>query len=281
MKETFDEEARRWLPHPGMIDTNIQPPGYASVEMTRYMMDELEYFKIIENDRIVGGIIVTLTGNVFGRIDRIFVQPDHQGKKIGSKAMKLIEETFPNVGTWELETSSRQVNNHHFYGKMGYKTTFQSEDEYCYIKKLDDNDGRLKDKDLSHTIYKNGNLEHSVGYQLNGKGIGVGSSTLEKARFNNCNISHATFQNINFRDSLFADLNLTQSAFKFVTMGGVNFRDTDLGEGSEPLSFERCDLEGTVMKNCNLRNMDIRDCDLTGMKIDGIPVEELLRSVRR
>ncbi len=61
MKKTFDEEARRWLLNQEILDYNIQPPGYSSVEMTKYMIEELVYYKIIYNKDIVGGIIVTTT----------------------------------------------------------------------------------------------------------------------------------------------------------------------------------------------------------------------------
>ncbi|BFH62079.1 hypothetical protein PAJ34TS1_26710 [Paenibacillus azoreducens] len=32
MKKTFDEEARRWILNQEILDYNIQPPGYSSVE---------------------------------------------------------------------------------------------------------------------------------------------------------------------------------------------------------------------------------------------------------
>ena len=60
------------------------------------------------------GIIVTISGKSYGRIDRIFVDPVYQGKGIGSYVMKLIEEEYQSVRIWDLETSSRQLNNHHF-----------------------------------------------------------------------------------------------------------------------------------------------------------------------
>ena len=118
MKKTFDQEAKRWLTNQDTVDYNIQPPGYASVEVTKYMIEELVYYKIIYNNEIVGGITVTVMGKSYGRIDRIYVDPVYQGKKIGSTAIELIEAEFPTVTTWDLETSSRQLNNHHFYEKI-------------------------------------------------------------------------------------------------------------------------------------------------------------------
>ena len=60
------------------------------------------------------GIIVTISGKSYGRIDRIFVEPVYQGKGIGSNVIKLIEAEYPSIRIWDLETSSRQINNHHF-----------------------------------------------------------------------------------------------------------------------------------------------------------------------
>ena len=91
MKRTFDEEPRRWLGDQERRDFNIQPPGYSSVEVTLYMMEELHYYKILHDKELVGGIIVTITGTSFGRIDRIFIDPDYQGRRIGTRVMELIE----------------------------------------------------------------------------------------------------------------------------------------------------------------------------------------------
>ncbi|HDR3387196.1 TPA: GNAT family N-acetyltransferase, partial [Bacillus anthracis] len=74
MTRTFDEEAERWLCGQGdVIDYNIQPPGYSSVEMMRYSIEELDSYKVIMDEKIIGGIIVTISGKSYGRIDRIFV----------------------------------------------------------------------------------------------------------------------------------------------------------------------------------------------------------------
>lgn len=279
MKRTFDEEARRWLPNQEIIDYNIQPPGYSSIEMTKYMIEELVYYKIKYNNDIVGGIIVTITGKAFGRIDRIFVDPKYQGKKIGSRVIQLIEKELPTVRTWDLETSSRQVNNHHFYEKMGYETTFETKDEYCYIKRKESSLGEeniVENEDISNVQYENCNMGKMECYQVNLERSSFSNSNIMNTHFNNCNLSHSKFQNINFRHSLYADLNLSHSKMRLVTLGGVRFIDTNLGDDKEPISFERCDLQGTKISNSNLRNLKIQDSDLTGMTIDNIPVEKLL-----
>ncbi|MBM7702938.1 GNAT family N-acetyltransferase [Metabacillus iocasae] len=284
MKKTFDEEARKWLSNQEIVDYNIQPPGYSSIEMTKYMIEELAYYKIMYNNEIVGGIIVTITGKSFGRIDRIFVDPHYQGRNIGSTVIELMEKEFPTVRTWDLETSSRQVNNHHFYEKMGYSTTFTTDDDYYYMKRKDGTlkgENLVEGQDISTTQYENCQMERTECYQVNLAGSSFSNSNLSTNHFSNCNLSHSTFQNINLRHSLYADLNLSHSKMRLVTLGGVQFMDTNLGDEKAPISFERCDLQGTVIKGSHLKNVQIVDSDLTGMTINGISVEKLLEVYER
>ncbi|HHT7204103.1 TPA: GNAT family N-acetyltransferase, partial [Bacillus cereus] len=270
MTKTFDEEAKRWLyGQDDVIDYNIQPPGYSSVEMMKYSIEELDSFKIIMNEKIIGGIIVTISGKSYGRIDRIFVDPVYQGKGIGSYVIKLIEEEYPNIRIWDLETSSRQINNHHFYKKMGYEIIFKSEDEYCYVKRItveSAEESRIKNKDLKQSQYENCSLVNTEYYQVNLKHSAFVGSNIMHMNMSNCNVSQSKFRNINLKRSLFADLNLSGSKFNLVTLGGVQFKNTSLGDEKEPISFENCDLEDSTIHNSNLKNIEIVNCDMTGMK---------------
>ncbi|AZQ47780.1 GNAT family N-acetyltransferase [Bacillus albus] len=280
MTKTFDEEAKRWLSVQGdVIDYNIQPPGYSSVEMMKYSIEELDSFKVIVDEKIIGGIIVTISGKSYGRIDRIFVDPVYQGKGIGSFVIKLIEEVYPSIRIWDLETSSRQINNHYFYKKMGYEIIFKSEDEYCYVKRITVDSAEedlIKNKDMKNSQYENCNLANTEYYQVNLKNGSFVGSNMMNLKMSNCNVSQSNFRNINFRNSSYADLNLSGSKFDFVTLGGVQFKDTNLGEDKDPISFNRCDLEGSTISNSNLKNIEIENCDISGMEINGIPVENLL-----
>lgn len=279
-KRTFDEELKKWLPNQeNVIDYNIQPPGYSSIEMTKYMIRELEYFKILQDKEIVGGIIITISGMSYGRIDRIFIDPNYQGKGIGSRVINLIEDEFPNVRTWDLETSGRQINNHYFYEKMGYTTTFETEEEYGYLKKIEtlsEIESLVENKNISNTQYENCDMAKTEFYGVNLEGSSFSNSNVMNSHISNCNLSHSKFQNLNLTNSLYADLNLSNSEMIFVTLGGVNFIDTNLGDKNMPISFDRCDLEGSKFSNSNLRNVEIQNSDLSGMKIDNVPVEDLI-----
>ena len=291
-KNVFDTEKEKWLgSQEDIMDHNIQPPGYDSTEMTKYMISELNYFKILYEGILVGGLILTVVGKRHGRVDRIFVDPLYQGKGIGTMVMECMESEYPEVMTWELETSSRQLNNHHFYEKMGYKKIFEADDEFCYEKKMKEgvfvqgesreitiHGDTLKDGDLSGLQVEYSNLKKIDFYGINGSYSTFSNSNLMGVGFNNCNLSESRFQNINLQKALIADLNLSQSEMGHVTLGGLHVHDTNLGEKNEHIRFERCDLHGSKFDNCNLNHVEISNCDVTRMKINGISVEDLMEA---
>jgi GNAT superfamily N-acetyltransferase len=291
-RKVFDAEKERWLSYAeNVVDYNIQPPGYDSIEMGKYMIRELNYFKILFQEELVGGVIVILAGKRHARIDRIFVDPDYQGKGIGSSAIRLIEEKLPQVKSWELETSSRQLNNHIFYEKVGYKKIFESEDEFCYEKRIqvdatEEVDTReiliqgdtLRQGNLSRLQVEQSNMAETDFYGIDGSHSTFSNSNLMGAQFSNCNLSETRFQNINFKKSLIADLNLSHSEFAHLSLGGAYFHDTTLGEEGVPISFERCDLKGSQFKSCNLNDVRLIDCETEGMRINNILVKDLLKA---
>lgn len=274
MKKTFDQEALQCLGSldSPIVDYNIQPPGYDSIHTTRYMIEELTYFKIMLGEQLVGGVILTLTGSRFGRIDRIFIDPAFQGRGLGSEVIRLMEIAYPSVGTWDLETSARQKGNLHFYEKMGYERTFETEDEVSYIKRID-RTGMDAENEFEATDW-----EGATFYQANLANSAFSNSTLAGAHFSNINLSNSKFQNINFRDTLIADLNISGSRVKHVEISGVQFSHTTI-EGA-PVSFDRCELMGTRFNHCKMGDVEINDCDISGMRIDGVSVEELLEVYR-
>ncbi|WP_090776562.1 GNAT family N-acetyltransferase [Shouchella lonarensis] len=283
IKAVFDEEASKWLAdEPHVVDPNIQPPRYDAYEMTWYMINELNYFKIMHGKDIIGGVIVTISGGAYGRIDRIFIDPSYQNQGIGGKAIRFIEEVFADVHVWDLETSSRQISNHHFYEKMGFELTFKTADEHGYTKHMNAarKENVIQSETRPDTKYEHCNMAGTSFYEVNLENSAYSTSNLMNSHVSNCNMSQSKFQNINFTNAYFADLNFSRSEFVLPTLSGVRFIDADLGAENEPLLFERCDLTGSEIKNCTLKNVEINNCDLTGMKINNISVGELLEVYR-
>ena len=96
------------------------PPGYKSEKWQSRMMRFGKYYKILDDYRIIGGIIVFDKGNGHYELGRVFVEPDYQNQGIGAQAIRFIEDTFPQAKKWTLDTPRWNKRTQHFYKKMGY-----------------------------------------------------------------------------------------------------------------------------------------------------------------
>jgi GNAT superfamily N-acetyltransferase len=80
---------------------------------------EDECYKIVEGERIIGGIVVFLKGNGHYHLDLLFIAPPYHDRGIGTQAMRFIEDTYPAT-RWTLDTPIWAIRNIHFYEKLGY-----------------------------------------------------------------------------------------------------------------------------------------------------------------
>jgi GNAT superfamily N-acetyltransferase len=95
------------------------PPGYDSVESALNKMQEDDYYKIVCDGQIVGGIVVFDFGQGHFHLDLIYLDPDYHNLGIGTRAMQFIEQAY-SATKWSLDTPTYAVRNHHFYEKFGY-----------------------------------------------------------------------------------------------------------------------------------------------------------------
>jgi GNAT superfamily N-acetyltransferase len=98
------------------------PPGYDSVKENLLQMHDDDYYKILVDGEIVGGIIVAHVGGGHFHIGVLYIHPDYHGQGIGSAALQFIESTYP-ARRWTLNTPSYATRNHRFYEKHGYVKT--------------------------------------------------------------------------------------------------------------------------------------------------------------
>ncbi len=96
------------------------PPGYRSDRWQSRMMRLGRYFKILADDRIIGGIIVFAKEPGHYELGRIFIEPESQNRGIGSQAFEFLWQTFPLARRWTLGTPAWNQRNHHFYEKQGF-----------------------------------------------------------------------------------------------------------------------------------------------------------------
>ncbi len=111
---TFDDDSRQH----GQGERG-GPPGYDSVGWQRRIMKQGSYYKILDDDRIIGGIIVFKIGESCYNLGRIYLAPEYQNRGIGAQALAFIEQAIP-ARRWTLDTPSWAIRNQHFYEKYGY-----------------------------------------------------------------------------------------------------------------------------------------------------------------
>ncbi len=108
-------------------DTN---PMFEKIEKISYKIQNHDYFKIIADGIIIGGINIYKKNDFHYYINRIFIHPDFENLGIGKKAMEFIEKEpdFQDAHIWTLETPHKSFKNHYFYEKLGYIRTGQVEE---------------------------------------------------------------------------------------------------------------------------------------------------------
>lgn len=104
------------------------PPGYDSVPQMRQTIQQDECYKIVDGQKIIGGIVVFDKNNGHFHLDVIFLDPAYHRRGIGTQALQFIEHRYP-ANLWTLDTPQWAVFNHHFYEKLGYKKVGQYEDD--------------------------------------------------------------------------------------------------------------------------------------------------------
>lgn len=111
---TFDDDSRRH----GQGDRG-GPPGYDSQAWQREVMRKAAYYKVLDDERIIGGVIVFNMGGGHYELARVYIDPDYQGRGIGGQVIDFIERAFP-ARRWTLDTPAWALRNQHFYEKHGY-----------------------------------------------------------------------------------------------------------------------------------------------------------------
>jgi ribosomal protein S18 acetylase RimI-like enzyme len=120
--ETLVKVQIRAFHHDSVIYPGVEiggPPGYDSVENALKKMAQDDYYKIVCDEQIVGGIVVFDFGEGHFHLDLIYIDPDYHNQGIGTRAMQFLERTYP-AKKWTLDTPQYAVRNQHFYEKFGY-----------------------------------------------------------------------------------------------------------------------------------------------------------------
>ncbi len=128
-KQAFDSDVEVGAASPG------GPPGYQSVPFHVRMARMNHLFKLVDgNGVIIGGAILFRKGDTLN-IGRVFTDPQHFRKGYGLFMMREIENLFPDVKLFTLDTPVWNIRTNAFYTKLGYSEGKRDADMVYYSKK--------------------------------------------------------------------------------------------------------------------------------------------------
>lgn len=86
-----------------------------------YEQNDTETLTIYYEDEIIGCVIVKDFEYQKKEVLLFFISPKMQGKNFGQRALKVLEEMYPETRTWRLVTPTQVLRNTVFYvNKCGY-----------------------------------------------------------------------------------------------------------------------------------------------------------------
>jgi len=130
-KRAFDSDNLVGAPSPG------GPPGYMSLPFHTKMARQGHLYKLTDEGLIVGGAILFLKNDVLN-VGRIFIAPEHFRKGYGIFMMHEVENMFPEVKEFTLDTPIWNVRTNSFYTKLGYEEIKRDNEFVFYSKTVHD-----------------------------------------------------------------------------------------------------------------------------------------------
>ncbi len=122
MQQTLRKSARKRLIAMLKLERQLREVRLATIRWRPkfVFMKFLDYYKILLDDKIVGGIMVGPAGKKHKVLERIFVDPQYHRKGIGTQACELLWDCYPDVTLWTLGTPEWNVRTKDFYEKIGF-----------------------------------------------------------------------------------------------------------------------------------------------------------------
>lgn len=111
-KRAYASEAR-------LYDDWSIPPLVQSLESMREELQSMHVLKAVAGEALVGSVRARVQDGV-GHIGRLIVEPQRQGRGIGSALLRAIEELL-DCTQFELFTGSRSEGNIRLYRRHGYE----------------------------------------------------------------------------------------------------------------------------------------------------------------
>ena len=114
----------------------VGPPDFDSEEWHQEMINSGNLFSIIDDNKLIGGLIIFRDENQKNimYLGRIFIDTKLHRTGYGEKAMLLLEKLYPDIEFWKLDTPIWNKRTNNFYIKLGYTET-NRDNEFIYYQK--------------------------------------------------------------------------------------------------------------------------------------------------
>jgi RimJ/RimL family protein N-acetyltransferase len=114
------------------------PPGYDSDQFHKQMIKKSKaFYKILINDKIIGGFFIFDKGNAHYYLGRIFIDPEHHKNGYGTKSINYLFSTYPNIKKWTLETPPWNSRTKKFYLQLGFNIVKETKEDIFFEKIMD------------------------------------------------------------------------------------------------------------------------------------------------
>ena len=81
---------------------------------------DVPVYKLVVGTETVGFAITSAKSETSRWLGCLCILPEHQGKGYGSQTLRLLEQAYPAVCQWGLDTPAASEKNRSFYERAGY-----------------------------------------------------------------------------------------------------------------------------------------------------------------
>ena len=104
-------------------------PGAEKMEKTeRRLREQFSDYYFICLGKVHIGAVRIVHLETLCILKQIYILPEYQGKGLAQQAIRMVEELYPSVSRWELDTILQEEKLCHLYEKMGYRQNGRAEE---------------------------------------------------------------------------------------------------------------------------------------------------------
>jgi GNAT superfamily N-acetyltransferase len=130
--ELLTESATRTFTGKGRREGGHWPRAHHSPAWHRHMIANGYFYKITLDSEVVGGLIMVRLACDHFHLVRVWVDPAHQGRGVGARALALLEASRRQVTLWTVGVPAWARRCRRFFEANGYRAAGEAEGTVRY-----------------------------------------------------------------------------------------------------------------------------------------------------